>query len=172
MSEIRFNPPADQVLQQVRQFPQRTLNAIARAMDRENELTVSVIVEKKLSHPRDGGPAPSDGLRTDTNRLRASIRRTQARVEVNSVVSSIGSNVEYAGIHEFGGQTRPHIIRAKPGKTLAFQKGGQFIFRKEVKHPGSKMKERAFIRRTVEARRQNYADSFTAAIQRTWEGGS
>jgi phage gpG-like protein len=168
MSEIRFNPSPEQALQQLRQFPQRTLNAVATAMDRENELTVAFIIERKLSHPKGGPPAPDDGLRVGDSRLRNSIRHTKARVLVSSVESSIGSNVEYAGIHEFGGQTRPHIIRAKNGKALMFAG----IFRKSVKHPGSKFKERAFIRRSIEARKENYAAAFGKAIARTWEGGS
>ena len=53
----------------------------------------------------------------------------------------VGSNLPYARIHQEGGQTKPHIIRAKNKKALAF--GG--ILRKLVHHPGSKIDARPYL---------------------------
>lgn len=47
----------------------------------------------------------------------------------------VASDVEYAVYVEFG--TGPHIIRPKEGGTLAFEVGGETVFAKEVKHPGT-----------------------------------
>jgi phage gpG-like protein len=77
----------------------------------------------------------------------------------------IGSNLEYAAIHEFGGVTRPHVIEAKAGSALAFvhsrfigpvrrtQKGKFFkgdtsgiSVVKKVNHPGSVMPARPYLR--------------------------
>lgn len=56
-------------------------------------------------------------------------------------------DVKYAGIHEFGGQTKPHLIRAINGKALAFDyMNMKPAFFRQVMHPGSKMPERSFMR--------------------------
>lgn len=55
--------------------------------------------------------------------------------------ATVGTNVLYAAIHQFGGQTKAHLIRAKNAKALAF--GG--VFRKSVNHPGSKIPARPFL---------------------------
>jgi phage gpG-like protein len=49
----------------------------------------------------------------------------------------VGTDVKYAPYVEFG--TRPHIIRPKRAKVLAFKdKHGRMIFARQVNHPGSK----------------------------------
>lgn len=53
----------------------------------------------------------------------------------------VGTNVVYAGIHNFGGQTKPHVIRPKHKKALKFN--GRFA--KKVNHPGSKIPKREFL---------------------------
>ena len=42
----------------------------------------------------------------------------------------------YGPFVEFG--TRPHQIKARPGKALAFQGAGGMVFRRSVNHPGSR----------------------------------
>jgi len=53
----------------------------------------------------------------------------------------VGSNKVYAAIQQFGGQTRPHVIKARNKKALAF--GGVVV--RQVKHPGSKIPARPFL---------------------------
>ncbi len=55
----------------------------------------------------------------------------------------VGTNMKYAAIHQFGGKTRPHIIRPRdkgglywPGAAHPFQ---------SVNHPGSKIPARPFL---------------------------
>jgi len=129
---------------------------IARAMDRENELTVNRIQQKLTG----------EVLNVQTGLLRKSIGRTETVVLDEEVQSSVGSgatfgkaSVAYAAIHEFGGQTRPHKIVAKNGKALSF--GG--IFRHSVNHPGSKIPARSYIGSTIADRAPDYARSITSA---------
>lgn len=56
-------------------------------------------------------------------------------------MAGVGTNVKYAAIHNFGGQTRPHVIRPKYKKALAFN--GRVV--KKVNHPGSKIPARKFM---------------------------
>lgn len=71
-------------------------------------------------------------------RLRQSIRE-----KVGKLQGEISVNVDYAGAVEFG--SKPHIIRPKKKKALAFKPGGGFRFwdesgrvvLKSVKHPGT-----------------------------------
>ena len=59
-------------------------------------------------------------------------------------IAGAGTNKVYAGIHNFGGKTRPHIIRPKNKKALRF--GGRYA--KKVNHPGSKIPAREFLKIT------------------------
>lgn len=67
---------------------------------------------------------------------------------VYGVVFSSG-DVKYAGIHEYGGKTAPHVIEPKKAQALAFMAGGAMVFAKKVNHPGSKMPERSFMRSSL-----------------------
>lgn len=60
--------------------------------------------------------------------------------------ATVGTNVKYAAIHQFGGQTRPHVILPRNKKALAF--GGRVV--KKVNHPGSKIPARPFLSLTAE----------------------
>lgn len=71
-----------------------------------------------------------------TGQLAASIETRS-----DSTSATVGTNLVYAGIHQFGGKTRAHTITARKGKALAF--GG--IFRRSVRHPGSHIPARPFL---------------------------
>lgn len=58
----------------------------------------------------------------------------------------VGTNVVYAAIQNFGGQTRPHEIRPRYKKALRFN--GRFA--KKVNHPGSDIPARPFLTLTTE----------------------
>lgn len=78
-----------------------------------------------------------------SGRLAASIR-----VFYNSTSATVGTNVKYAAIHQFGGTTGPHVIRPKRKKALAWA-GARHPFKK-VDHPGSKIPARPFLSLTAE----------------------
>jgi phage gpG-like protein len=117
------NPPSEQNISDVKGM----VIAMMRAMHAENEITVDHIKERYASFPQDE-PTTMDGLRTISGRLRQNYRASAPNLEGNNIVSSIGNNVEYAAIHEFGGQTKPHDIVARNAKALAFSPGtGKFF---------------------------------------------
>jgi len=106
--------------------PAGLLRALLVTMKLQNVLTVSHIQEKYASFPKDQPPT-MDGLRVITNRLRSSYTDASPAIDGNNITSSIGSNVEYAAIQEFGGQTAAHDIVARNGKALAIGFGGKFF---------------------------------------------
>lgn len=76
---------------------------------------------------------------TETGRLRASIQ-----ADSGMTWARVGTNEPYARIHQLGGKTRPHVIRAKNKKALSF--GGRVV--KSVNHPGSDIPARPFLQLT------------------------
>lgn len=78
----------------------------------------------------------------------------------------------YAAIHQTGGVTRAHEIRARPGKALRFFAGPVLhvdspLFRRVVKHPGSKIPPRPFLPAEETAERvavETIEDHLQAAI--------
>jgi phage gpG-like protein len=89
-------------------------------------------------------------LRRITGRLSRSISN-KVMVEEDLVLGTVFSSgdVKYAAIHEFGGQTSPHIIEPKNASVLAFMMNGKQVFARRVHHPGSKMPERSFMRSSL-----------------------
>ena len=78
-------------------------------------------------------------LRVQTGRLRQSM---QTFVEGDGSRGVVGTNVEYARIHEFGGTIPAHEIRPRHAKALFF--GGRFA--SSVKHPGATVPARPYMR--------------------------
>ena len=165
--QIKLSPASQRWLADLPQFAPRALAAAATAMDAQNQLSIGAITTERLSFPKEG-PTVAIGLRVITNTLRKSIRATPAVVAGNAIVSAIGSNVRYAAIHEFGGRTRPHVIKAKPGKTLAFSMGGKLVFAKSVNHPGSNMPARSYVSGVLEERADRYVSALGDAIERAF----
>lgn len=87
---------------------------------------------------------------------------TQSSSNDNAVV---GTNVKYAAIHQFGGQTKAHEIRPRNKRALAWA-GGRHPVRK-VNHPGSKIPARPFLvlgdedMREIEATVEDYLRAAT-----------
>jgi HK97 gp10 family phage protein len=67
-----------------------------------------------------------------TGKLRESI----SLIKVNDLHYVVGSPLEYAVYVERG--TRPHIIRPKRARALRFVVGGETVFARLVRHPGTK----------------------------------
>jgi phage gpG-like protein len=80
------------------------------------------------------------------------------------ITGEVGTNIEYAKIHEFGGHTLPRIILPKAKKALMFNIGGKTIFAKKVNHPGSKMPERSFLRSALREMEPEIKAEFENAI--------
>jgi hypothetical protein len=70
-----------------------------------------------------------------TQRLQRGTRGTT--VIGSNVIRVVGSNrTPYAPFIEYG--TKPHIIRARRAKALRFMQRGKVVFRRWVRHPGTR----------------------------------
>lgn len=177
--QITLTPEAVRRLASFRAAPQRLLPVIARVLDRRNELTVGYIQRFKLSVR---GP---NTLGVRTNRLRSSVRPALAQISGDAVLSGIGSNVRYAGVHEFGytgrvqvraftrrqvtndivgGQRRGFRAREKREKISASGVARVRAHTRQVRIP-----ERAPIRRGIDANAVLYRRDLSDAIVRLYD---
>lgn len=145
---------ADEVRQRLINAPQAATRSMRDAMQKSLN-----IVYRRIQDNLTGRV-----LNVKTGHLRQTIDTV---VEDGGLRGRIGSNVEYASIHEFGGVTPPHRIEARRGKALAFQsrgfvgpirltaKGkirktgqtpGSVTVVRSVMHPGSVMPARPYMR--------------------------
>lgn len=85
-------------------------------------------------------------LNVRTGALRSSIGHEVVESNGRYTVRVFSSNVPYAAIHEYGGQTKPHDIFPSKAQALHFFMGSKEVFAKSVHHPGSKIPERSYIR--------------------------
>lgn len=77
----------------------------------------------------------------------------------HEAVGEYGTRVPYAAIHEFGGQTSPHIIVPKRKKFLAFRgRDGKMVFTKKVKHPGSRIPPRPYLAPALRSSKQKIVE--------------
>lgn len=94
-----------------------------------------------------------------SGRLAASITASS-----DDTTARVGTNLVYGRIHQFGGRTRAHVIRAKNKKALYTPFGP----RKQVNHPGSVIPARPFLAlterdlRKIERRGENYLKGLIA----------
>jgi len=103
-------------------------------------------------------------LHKRTGRLRESILPIFARQSGGLIWAGIGTNVKYAKIHEFGGVTRPHLILPRWKKALHFVKDGKDVFATKVKHPGSVIPARPYIRPSFEETQDQLVAGLEKAI--------
>lgn len=155
---IKVTSNVPEVAREVGAFRGLAAQAVASAMDRENQLTIGHITRTKLSQR---GPKT---LGVISNRLRGSARAVAAVVRGSSVESGIGSNVKYAGVHEFG--SRPYTIRPKSARFLRFATPRGVVFARQVNHPG--LPARAPFSTGIEERSENYSTALAEAIEEAW----
>jgi phage gpG-like protein len=150
--------------------PDKIKNMIPAIQARSLEaMKLSVIeltarVKEKLS---------DDVLHVRTGTLRRSITGKVSE-SGTQVIGTVGTNIVYARINEFGGKTPPHDIYPRNAQALAWpgqgvnasafmKKGGGFtkrggvslgqsgslVFAKVVHHPGSKIPARSYLRSSL-----------------------
>jgi phage gpG-like protein len=103
--------------------------------------------------------------------LRRSITAHPPESTGTIITGRVGTNVEYASIHEFGGKTPAHDIFPKRGRALAFRaswgpgrgKEGKVVFA-HVHHPGSVFPERSFMRTALNEMKPEILAEFEKAI--------
>ncbi|MCD2263672.1 hypothetical protein K3888_13280 [Dietzia aurantiaca] len=72
----------------------------------------------------------------DTGQLRNAHRAEDVRVVGMTARTAVVADKNYAAAVHDG--SRPHLIRPKNKKSLAFKVGGKTVFAQQVKHPGAK----------------------------------
>ncbi len=145
---------AQEVIARLRERQSKTMIAVQRTMTAQMTLLEAYIKREKLQ---------SSPLHHRSGRLQGSIHNSVTNLG-NVVVGKVYTNVEYAAIHEYGGQTKPHQIFPKNGKALAFMMGGNQVIVKSVNHPGSKMPERSFMRSSLAENREKIKLALQTAI--------
>lgn len=127
----------------------------------ENGLKRGLILSGKLVAQRAANKAPRL-----TGRLKRSISESAPyAVGPGAWGVNVGTNVEYAAIQEFGGKTKPHVIRARLKSALAFDwpnapaglkpgKDGKYYFRL-VNHPGSVIRAQPYLRPALRESRRD-----------------
>jgi phage gpG-like protein len=164
--EIKLSAAAQAAFKKLERSPKTALENMRATMDVQNEFTVGHIQERRMTGT---GPFPpvAGQLGVRTGRLRRSLRPSRAIIRAGAVLSAIGTNVKYAAIHEFGGRTRPHKIRARRKKALYFSIGGKVVTVKSVNHPGSQIPARRPIRRGIADRRRDYQRAIFEAVTKS-----
>lgn len=96
---ITASPDLSRALEALK--PAVMLRAVGRGMGRGTLLIVGHIQRTRLSGK---GPFPVADHRLGivTGRLRKAVRGTEAKISGDTVKTSIGTNVSYAAVHEFG----------------------------------------------------------------------
>jgi phage gpG-like protein len=183
--EFRVNETASAMLS--RAWTDDVLRGLRATMDEQNQLTIGHTRQARLTGK---GPFPvSEGrLGVRTNRLRSSLRAAKASITGNSVVSSIGSNVEYAAAHEFGSKihrtVKPGSVRLRTtakGDLLRGLTGGAVFAKakqkrvREVPYAGGKsytvnIPARAPIAHGIEDRKAEYERAMSQSIIKTLRG--
>ena len=153
MISIELSQEAQDLARKLGTLPARVGPALARTMRFQNELTVAHIVLTKLTN---AGPT---FLNARTSRLRGSVRATSPRVSGFDISSSIGTNVKYAAVHEYG--CGPYTIRARNGKALRWGNATGVHFARTVRHPGFP------ARRMFETGIEECADAYSEAFSET-----
>lgn len=109
-----------------------------------------------------GGGNSRTMLNVRTGRLRGSLHARRVREGAYEV----GTRVTYARIHEFGGQTAPHVIMPRRASTLAFMGPDGMIFARSVHHPGSKIPARPYLGPAMRSKK----DEVIAIIRKVYTG--
>jgi phage gpG-like protein len=146
---------ADAVAAKLLLAPAKVRAAVLRAVE-TSAARVTAAAKAKLS---------DDVLRVRTGRLRRSVHYVMGGGP-DAPSAAIGTNVEYAAIHEFGGTTKPHEIVPVNARVLAFRgSSGDPVFATRVFHPGSKMPQRSFLRSALAAEQEAIRERINAAVK-------
>jgi phage gpG-like protein len=162
---LELSPEARELLATLPAAPVRAAQGMARELDLQNELTIGYAQREKLS-----GSGPTTlGVRTGL--LRRSLRRTDSIVHGALIDGAIGSNVAYAGVHEFGfdgdvtvrsftrRNRRRDLFSVKKKKLSAV---GVSYVKSFTRH--MHMPERSYIRSSINERLPRYNAALSKAI--------
>jgi len=104
-------------------------------------------------------------LQQRTGRLAASIDASVERSGA-AVLATVGTDVPYAAIHEYGGVIPAHEILPKSARALAFPWQGRERFFKRIELPPVQMPERSFLRSALVEMAPEIRAAMAAAVNR------
>jgi hypothetical protein len=185
---IELTPEAKAVLAGFQTVPVRVLEKMRSAMDDANQLVIGKMSKARFTGR---GPFPSGehrlGIRT--HHLYQSIRNSAARISGNTIRSAIGSNIVYAGVHEFGStasgtSTVRSFTRKQPSRDVRSPRGprggklkvttkGTVTVRSFTRRWKHNIPARAPFRTGIEENLEIYRDKLSAAVIEAFkeEGG-
>jgi len=151
-----------------RQVPQQ-LKARGEALDSAVAKTVARLaikmtglVKTKLS---------DNVLHVRTGRLRRSIHYTVSSAD-SRTTAIVGTDVNYAAIHEFGGRIPARTVYPKTRQALRFEMGGKIIFAKRVNIPPVTMPKRSFLQASLEQMLPEIRAELLSTVNRTMRGAT
>lgn len=104
-------------------------------------------------------------LQQRTGRLAGSID-VAVRQSGAAVSATLGTDVPYAAIHEYGGVIPAHEILPRSARALAFPWQGRERFFKRVELPPVQMPERSFLRSALAEMEPEIRAAMAAAVNR------
>lgn len=133
---------------------ERLRPVLRRTVERETIALQAHVVEGKLS---------GQVLHVRSGTLRRSITYT-VRDDEDGIVGTVGTNLEYAPIHEYGGTIHVPEIRPRKAKALHFYVGGASVFAMRARAHDVRMPQRSFLRSALADRREAFLAAVRAAI--------
>ena len=147
----------DRVAERFRHMPEAVRVALLKKVT-----TLTLLLEAHVKRDKLSGQV----LNTVSGRLKRSIQG-EVRDDGYRITGSVFSagDVPYAGIHEFGGRTSPHDIFPVKAQALSFMMNGKRVFAKHVRHPGSLMPERSYLRSALSDMKTQITEEMTTAVR-------
>jgi hypothetical protein len=148
--KIELTEKANALLRTVKEMPSWAMDAVCLGMDRANEAVLENIISK---HLKGKGPFPPEQHRlgVDSARLWQAAWYSPAVASGTTASSSIGDNVAYAALHEFGGtihhKARTGTARLRTdahGNLLRQQANANLAIFAGKQHKASRVKEVAY----------------------------
>jgi len=136
-----------EVIQRYKMVAKKLPDNLYKAMLRLTLYLAGYVKTRKLT---------GQSLKVRTGRLRNSITGKAQRIG-NKIIGKVGTNVEYARIHEFGGDIYP-----KNAPYLRFQVNGQWVTTKHVKIP-----KRPYLQPSLKENRDRILRDLGAAVNAT-----
>lgn len=176
---IQLTSNAAAVTAALQRFTPAMQSAIGKALDLENQLSIESMSLNKMHGPR------PQVLGAVTQDLVRSINATPAAVGDTTVDSAIGTNLVYAGVHEFGfdgnvnvsafsrRNARRNVYAPRKdgrGNTKRIVAEGASVVRAHSRH--MRMPQRSFIRSTISERTDDYSAAVSGAIEQAIGGVS
>lgn len=98
--------------------------------------------------------------------------RHSIRLAITARRALITTDRLYAAIHQFGGRTRPQVIKPRRARALRWQTPDGPAFARSVRHPGSRVPPRPFFPLTPDGRLTPWAIQAVVEAITDWLAGA